>query len=125
MKKKNTLALLGMAAMLLLSSCATKQSAVNDLRALQQDIETSGAFYSLKDWKKAAQNYAKINKKIYKHYSDYSAQELEEIGRINGECVASFAKGAAQNVGSKAIGAASLIKGIIDGVKESAGALKK
>ncbi len=117
--KRNTLALMGMAALLLLSSCATKQRAVNDLRALQQDIETSGAFYSIKEWTKAAQDYAKINKKIYKHYSDYTAEELSEIGKLNGQCAASFAKGTAQNLGSKAQGVANLIKGIIDGVGES------
>lgn len=102
---------------MLLASCATKQSAVNDLRAFQQEIDTKGMTYDLNDWKKAAQDYAKINKRIYKHYNDYTAQELEEIGKINGECAASFAKGTAQNIGNKAQGAISLIKGLVEGVK--------
>lgn len=123
--KRNILALMGMAALMLLSSCATKQSAVNDLRALQQNIETSGAFFSLKDWKKAAQDYAKINKKIYKKYNEYTPQELEEIGRLNSQCATGFAKGAAQGVANKVQGAAALIKGLVDGVKESTETMKK
>lgn len=115
------LALLGIPALLLLSSCATKQNAVNQLRAFQQEIEVNGAMYDLNEWKKAATKYAKINKKIYKHYNEYSAQELEEVGRINGQCVASFAKGTAQNIAGKAQGAVGIIKGIVDGVKEGIG----
>lgn len=117
MKRRSFFALAAIAVMMLLASCATKQSAVNDLRAFQQEIDTNGMTYSLNDWKKAAQDYAKINKRIYKHYDEYTPQELEEVGKLNGQCAASFAKGTAQNLGNKAQGAVSLIKGLIDGVK--------
>lgn len=111
-------------AALLMCSCATKQSAVNDLRSFQQEIDVNGAMYSIQDWKKAAKDYAKINKKIYKHYSEYTPQELEEVGRLNGQCAASFAKGTAQNVTSKAQGAIGIIKGLVEGVTQSFGGLK-
>ena len=109
--------MLTVASAMLMCSCATKQGAVNDLRSFQQEIEVNGAMYSIKDWKKAAKSYARINKKIYKHYSDYTPQELEEVGRLNGQCAAAFAKGTAQNVTQKAQGAINLIKGLVDGVK--------
>lgn len=121
MKRQKTVAILGFAAMLLLASCSTSQSAVNDLRSFQQEIEVNGAMYTIKDWKKAAKSYARINKRIYKHYSEYTPQQLQEVGKLNGQCAASFAKATTQSVASKAQGAVGIIKGIVDGVKESFG----
>jgi len=124
MKKRNFLAA-GLLAALLLSSCATKESAVNKLRAFQQEINVNGVTYTLNDWKDKAEEYAKLNKKVIKHYSEYTAEELEEIGRINAECVTSFTKATTQKLGSTLEGAASLIKGVVDGVKSSIGTLKQ
>ena len=124
MKKKGMLLTVAMAT-LLMCSCATRQRAVNNLRSFQQEIEVNGAMYTIQDWKKAAKDYAKINKKIYKHYSEYTPQELEEVGRLNGQCAASFAKGTSQNVTSKAQGAIGIIKGLVDGVMEGFGGLKR
>lgn len=107
-----------MGMMFAMSSCATKQSAVNSLRSFQQELDTNGPTYTINDWKKAAKDYAKINKKIFKHYNEYTPQELEEVGALNGKCAASFAKGTATNIGNKAAGAINLIKGLVESVKE-------
>lgn len=112
-------------ACLLLASCATKESAVNQLRSFRQEIEVNGMTYGLKDWKKAANDYSKINKRIFKHYNEYSPAELEEVARLNAECVSSFAKGTVTNISQKAQGVAGAIKGIIEGFSESLGTPKK
>lgn len=120
------MAAMAVSATLLMSSCTTSQSALNDLRSFQQEIDINGSTYTISDWKDAAQKYAKLNKKIYKHYNEYTPQELEEVGRINGQCAASFARGTATNVAGKAQGALGIIRGIIDGVSSSfPGLLKK
>lgn len=99
-------------AVLLFTSCQTKQSAISDLRALSQELRINGDNYSLADWKDAGERYYKINKRITKHSGEYSNAEVNEIAELNGECVSSFKDGAI----TKVMGAASAVKAFIEGL---------
>lgn len=105
---------------LLLSSCSTSHTALNDLRHLSNRIEVEGATYNVEEWKQTAEEYYKIDKKIANYAADgkYTNAESQEIGRLQSKCVKGFAKGVAKNVGSKALNAINFIKGLIDGFKE-------
>lgn len=107
--------------MLMMASCATRQKAIGDLRALTNDIELNSSRYSLKDWKNAAVDYAKINKKLTKHVGEYSQEERTEIAELNAKCVTKFTTGAVEQTTSRVETAVSVIKEIIDGVKSSFG----
>ncbi|MCQ2220798.1 MAG: hypothetical protein MJZ12_05360 [Prevotella sp.] len=95
----------------LISSCQTKQSAINDLRSISQDIAINGDNYSFNDWTKVGKKYYEVNKKIAKHTGDYSDQELQEISKLNGQCVKGFTEGAVTKVG----GAMQMLKSFIGG----------
>lgn len=104
--------LLFVAALLLtLTSCQTKRTAINDLRTLSNEMQVYGDNYSLNEWKDAGKRYYNINKRIKGHMADYSDEEVQEISRLNGQCLRSFTQGAV----NKVQGAASAIKSLIDG----------
>lgn len=121
MTKKTILA--AFAALVLMCSCSTSQSALNDLRAVSTDVNMNGANYTTRDWKYAAYKYYKADKKIAKYAAKgkYTNDEMQEIGQLQGTCVSGFAKGMGQQVTDKVTNAASLIKGLVDGVKSSLG----
>lgn len=99
------------AIVLSLCSCQTKQSAINDLRNLNREMQVYGNSYSLNDWKDAGERYYKINKRIKGHLSDYSDADIKEISELNGSCLRSFTEGAV----TKVQGAASALKSLVEG----------
>lgn len=95
----------------LFSSCQTKQSAISELRTINQEITINGDNYSFNDWVKAGKKYYEVNKKISKHTGDYSDEELQEISKLNGQCVRHFTEGAVTKVG----GAMQMLNSFIGG----------
>lgn len=98
-------------AAIMLASCQTKQSALNDLRSLNQEIRMNGENYSVNEWTQVGKRYYEINKKITKHAGDYTDAEVKEIGELNGQCVRSFTTGAI----TKVKGAKAMIESFIGG----------
>jgi len=95
---------------MMLSSCNTRQAAINNLRNFNTELQVEADYYDLHDWKKAAKRYAKINKRLLKH--SYDQEEMAEIGRLQGQCANSF-KNAVSN---KIEGAASFLEGLLNGI---------
>ena len=102
--------------MLFASSCSTKQSAISRLERFSYELRDNGEFYSFKDWEKAADEFTSIRKKINKHYTDYSADEKERIGKLQGEAANYVAKGAKSSLISNVGGIASELKGLLEGI---------
>lgn len=118
MTKKSVIA--AFAALMLMCSCSTSNSALNDLRNLNDKIATEGATYTLSDWRSTAVKYYKTDKKIAKYAADgkYTDEQMEEIGELQGSCVSGFAKGLGKNISTKVGNAASFIKGLVKGMKD-------
>lgn len=98
-------------AAILLTSCQTKQSAISDLRTLNQEIRLNADNYSINDWSKVGKRYYDINKNITKHAGDYTDAEMQEISNLNGQCLRSFTTGAITKVN----GAASMLRSLLEG----------
>jgi len=105
-----------LATTLTLSSCSTKSRAINQLESLTYDLRDNSANYSLSDWQDAANRYIDIRKKINKHYTDYTADEKERIGKLQGEAANYVAKGAKSSLISNVGGIASELKGLLEGI---------
>lgn len=105
-----------LATMLTLSSCSTKSRAINQLESLTYDLRDNSANYSLSDWQDAANRYIDIRKKINKHYTDYTADEKERIGKLQGEAANYVAKGAKSSLINNVGGIASELKGLLEGI---------
>lgn len=98
-------------AILMMTSCQTKQTALSDLRRVSQEMELSGQTYTLNDWKNAGNKYYEANRKVAKYAGKYTDEEIQEISRLNGRCVRSFTEGAI----TKVEGATKLVKSFLEG----------
>ncbi|MBP5712149.1 MAG: hypothetical protein J6W77_03995 [Prevotella sp.] len=100
-----------------LSSCQTKQSAVNQLEKFSYELRDNCEYYNLEDWKKAAYDFQKIRKNLNKH--DYTPAERKQIGELEGKCAGYFASGVKKKVTNGLLGIGSEIKGMIEGILNS------
>ena len=111
--KKIYLILTCAACMAFCSCHSSKDAALNDLRKFRTELAQNGDTYTVKDWEKAADKYQKINQKLMKY--QYNNSEMEEIGRIHGQCAQSFTSALA----NKVTGIGSFLKGLYDSFKGS------
>ena len=75
---------------LLLAACHPQQTAKEDLQKFTERIEQKSDKWSDADWDDAAMHYSEICQTIERY--DYSADELREIGKLKGRCLAEFSK---------------------------------
>lgn len=115
MKKIHLLIVCGAFAMLL-ASCSTKQSAINQLENFSTELRDHSRYYDVQDWEKAGKKFVDITKKVKKHELDYTPEELARIGKLEGECAGYMARGAKDNVTDRLRGLLNEIQGIIQGV---------
>ena len=107
------------AILLLLSSCTTKQAAINDLQSFSYELRDNSAYYDVDDWKKALNKFAKLRDKIRKH--EYTAEEYRTIGQIEGECAGYMVKGAKEGITNRVGRYAGELEGILQGILEGMG----
>lgn len=101
---------------LLLTSCATKQSAINQLENFSYELRDHSRNYGAEDWQKAGEKFVKIRKNVSKHEFDYTAEEKAKIGRLEGDCARYMARGAKEGFFDKLQNFGSEIKGIVEGI---------
>ena len=106
---------------LLLASCSTKQTAINQLEKFSIELRDHSRYYDVQDWEKAGQKFVKITKKVKKYETEYTAEEKSRIGRLEGECAGYMARGAKDNVTDRLRGIFNEIQGIIEGVTDAFG----
>ena len=94
------------------SSCATRESAINDLQNFSYELRDNSQYYTVKKWKKAVNRFGKIRKNISRF--DYTAAERQRIGKLEGDCARYMVKGAKEGVVDKVLGASGELQGILD-----------
>ncbi|MBR2778294.1 MAG: hypothetical protein IKD75_14610 [Prevotella sp.] len=104
---------------LMLGSCSTKQSAINQLESFSYELRDHSRDYDVDDWERAGKKFVKIRDRISKHEFDYTAEEKTKIGRLEGDCIKYMAKGAKDGVFDKLINFGSEIKGIIQSIMDA------
>ncbi len=107
-------AMIVMASLTAFTSCTTKQSALNQMQNLANDIRDNGSYYTVKDWESAVEDFWSIRKKIAKY--DYTPAERKQIGELESQCARYMAKGIKDGAVNGIMGVASEIKGILDGL---------
>lgn len=115
MKHLKTLIICG-AMGLMLASCATKQRAINQLENFSYELRDNSRYYNTTDWEKAGKKFVKIRRNINKHEFDYTAEEKQHIGKLEGECAKYMAKGAKEGVFDKLKNIGGEIMGILEGI---------
>lgn len=115
--KKMLMGLALIVAMLSVNSCATRESAINDLEKFSFELRDNSQYYTAKKWRKAVDKFGKIRREISRH--DYTVAERQHIGRLEGDCARYMVRGAKEGVMNSVFGLGSEIQGILDafGVK--------
>ena len=99
---------------IVLQSCSQeKNEPINQLFELTEDIREHHNEYSTADWKEAYARYERIAAEMEKY--QYTNDEAEKIGRLEGECVGYFMKSTVNSLD----GWGREIKGFFDGLGKS------
>jgi hypothetical protein len=101
---------------LVMVSCSTKQSAINQLEDFSYELRDHSRYYTVDEWEKAGKKFVNIRDKINKHEFDYTAEEKAKIGRLEGECAKYMAKGAKEGVFDRLKNIGNEIKGFLEGI---------
>lgn len=120
MRKKVKKVLMGLAlivAMLTVNSCATRESAINDLERFSYELRDNSQYYTARKWRRAIDKFGSIRREISRH--DYTIAERQRIGKLEGDCARYMVRGAKDGVMNSVFGLGSEIQGILDafGVK--------
>ena len=93
-------------------SCSSfgKQDPLQQLEELTEDIRLHHQEYTTADWKKAYARYEQIAAEMENY--QYTKEEAERIGEMEGECVGYFMKSAINSID----GFKSELKGFINGI---------
>lgn len=96
-------------------SCSSfgKQDPLQQLEELTEDIRLHHQEYTTADWKKAYARYEQIAAEMENY--QYTKEEAERIGEMEGECVGYFMKSAINSID----GFKSELKGFINGINET------
>lgn len=116
MKKFKYLALIAFS-VILFESCSTKQSALRDLENYSYELRDNAQYYNVKDWQNAVDDFKSIRQRIAKHERDYTPQEKQYIGELEGQCAKYMAQGAKQRLVNGVRNITSELSGIIEGIK--------
>ena len=108
--------IIGGAMAMALTSCATKESAVNQLESFSYELRDNSRYYDMRDWEKAGEKFVKITKTIKKHERDYTPAEKKRIGELEGECAGYMARGAMENDTDRMRNIYNEIRGIMEGI---------
>ena len=114
---KGKIVVLAVLAVLMLGSCSMKQSAINQLERYSYELRDNAQYYTVKDWQNAVDDFKTIRKRIARHEQDYTPQEKQYIGELEGQCAKYMAQGAKQRLVNGVRNIASELKGIIEGIR--------
>ena len=106
---------------LMLTSCSTKQSAINQLESFSTELRDHSRYYDVQDWERAGKKFVDVTKKVKKYQMDYTPEELARIGKLEGECAGYMARGAKENITDRLNGFINELKGILQGVTDAFG----
>ncbi len=65
-----------------LCSCSSKQTPIDDLASLAEELTENGEEYTDEDWETAASEYAAIEEELQEYH--YTNEEHKKIGKLKG-----------------------------------------
>lgn len=76
--------------MCIFCSCNTKQSTMNELRDLANDLQENSQNYTGTEWEEAIIKYCELEELLAEN--TYTDEELKEIGRMKARCISVFVR---------------------------------
>lgn len=119
MKKLLTILFAGLLTLALTTACDSKQTPINDLQDLCEDLQANSKDYTEDDWAALEESLTKINDDIERHRSEYTPDEIREIGRLQGKCAGYMTKEALRNLPGQINSALKQVEGALDGMTDA------
>lgn len=80
-----------------LSSCQSKNTPLQHLAELTEDVKSNYNNYSDEDWQAFAEEYQIIEQDLEQHQDQYTDEKKKETGRLKGVCLAYITKYSIKN----------------------------
>ncbi len=103
---------------LCLMACNPRQSALDHLQEFTLDLDKNHSSYSNEQWDNALLNYEEIVSKVESYSDQYTPNEKETIGRLQGKCEVIFTKHAIEDEVGTFMQDLHKYKGMFEGVIE-------
>lgn len=100
---------------LCMMGCKSKHSPVNRLEYLTVEIQENAQNYTKEDWVTLIEELELIESEIEQYKSEYTDEELKEIGRLKGQCLAQFTKYSMETFKNGLIDVLKEAEGLIEG----------
>ena len=98
-----------------LSACSTRIGPVNDLASLAEKVKNDSPRFTEEDWASVINDLDAIEKRMESYKSEYSAEELQEIGRLKGIILAQLTKYSVKSFKSQIEKAINESEGLVEG----------
>ena len=103
-------------------SCSSKQTPVDRLEDLVEELQSESEDYTTEDWEDFAQKYAKIEEDLQQY--DYTDEELKEIGKLKAKCFRAITKSSAKIMKSKMHDIKMQLEGASEEIEDALGDFK-
>lgn len=117
--KKLLVNLLALVLCISIQACNPDKTAYESLENFTERLEQKNADWSEADWDDAFQNYSEIVQTLERY--NYSDEQLESIGRLEGKCMAIFLRHGFETASEKASSALREVSGALEGFLEALG----
>ena len=114
MKKYLKIFLLALVVIATTSSCSTEYRTLSRMNKLTNRVEKYGEYYTADDWRDALDTYKQIAQDTKQ--CNFTPKEREQMGEMEGRCIASFTRWAGDKVAGIFTHGKGLIKGFLDGL---------
>lgn len=101
---------------LCMMSCHSKQTPINRLEELAEEVQQNASDYTEEDWQSAANEIELIEVEIEQYEDEYTDEELKEIGRLKGIYLAQLTKYSIKSFKNELEDAMKESEGIIEGL---------
>lgn len=103
---------------LCIMSCHSKQTPINRLEELTEDVQQNASEYTEEDWRSTADEIEFIESEIEQYKDEYTDEELKEIGRLKGIYLAQLTKYSIKSFKNGLEDAMKEAEGIMEGLKQ-------
>lgn len=94
------------------TSCATKQTAINRMERFSIELRDNSQDYTLAEWKQAANRFVELRKQMAKY--DFTPEQRKQIGLLEGRCLRYMVEGAKDGLLNRALGLGNEVNGVLD-----------
>lgn len=103
---------------LCMMSCNSKQTPIDELEELAEDVQQNAYDYTEEDWHSTTEELELIESEIEQYKNEYTDEELKEIGRLKGIFLAQLTKYSIKSFKNGLEDAMKEAEGVVEGFRQ-------